>query len=406
MTQIVGYGGLVMGFPVLLGPMQADLRASTAQVTLALTISTLIGALSAIPIGRWLDGHGARLAMVGGSTAGVLSIVAWSQVQSVTQLYAVFVVNGFALALSTYEAAFAVIVVATSARQRDSALLWLTIATAGVSAFYYPLTGWLESQLGWRETLLVLAAVTAVVAIPGHLWVVPDRRTHVVQIQRRTGARMGAALRDPRFWMLTGSFVAEAVANAAVGIQLVLYLREQGHSAQYAATIPMLTGLLSIPIRLCLGSFLRRFGAVNVTAAAFAVQGLGAVLLWSHGASAWLVALAITAHGFGNAVATLTRPAIYADRYGAAQFAGIVSITALLMGIARAAAPLGAAVLPGDTFLLWALAACVIATAALLAPWGPPAPHSVSPAPSTHPSHEETRYEHHHQRRDPADVAG
>ena len=54
---------------MLLHPIAADLHASPAAVTGALTASVLAGAAVAVPVGRWLDRHGGRALMTAGSVA-------------------------------------------------------------------------------------------------------------------------------------------------------------------------------------------------------------------------------------------------------------------------------------------------------------------------------------------------
>jgi MFS family permease len=49
--------------------MEADLGFSRAQITGALSIGLLASALVALPLGRWIDRHGAR---------GVMSATEWS----------------------------------------------------------------------------------------------------------------------------------------------------------------------------------------------------------------------------------------------------------------------------------------------------------------------------------------
>src|SRR4051812_42434409 len=70
-TQTIGYGVLFYSFSALLTPIAVDLRTSTAGVTGALTLSIVVAGGAAIPVGRWLDRHGGRALMTGGSTLGV-----------------------------------------------------------------------------------------------------------------------------------------------------------------------------------------------------------------------------------------------------------------------------------------------------------------------------------------------
>ena len=69
-TQTVGYGTMYYAFAVLLHPIAADLHASPAAVTGALTTAVLAWAAAAVPVGRWLDRHGGRALMTLGSAGG------------------------------------------------------------------------------------------------------------------------------------------------------------------------------------------------------------------------------------------------------------------------------------------------------------------------------------------------
>jgi MFS family permease len=164
-TQTVGYGAMIQSFTVFLIPMSRDLGHSRTAIMGAATLSTLVGALAAVPVGNLLDRHGGRRLMATGSALGSTAVVGWSQAHSLAQLYLAFALIGVALALSTYEAAFAVLVVATEPRHRDGAITAVTMATGLATSFYYPLAGWLDAQLGWRASLLVLAASQALITI-------------------------------------------------------------------------------------------------------------------------------------------------------------------------------------------------------------------------------------------------
>jgi predicted MFS family arabinose efflux permease len=350
---------------VLLVPIAAELHASTAAVTGAATLSILVAAAAAIPVGRWLDRHGGRALMTGGSTLAVAAVLAWSQVQTIGQLYAVFGVIGLAGAASLYEAAFPVLIAATEPRQRDQALLAVTIVAGFASSITFPLTGWLLTHHGWRATLLVLACLLAITAIPGHLWAVPARRTHRATAHRRIGVRVRQALRETRFWLLTVAFVAHAAAVSAVSVLLVAFLRHAGHAATVAATVSGLLGVLSVTGRLATTRLARRYGMTTVTAVVFAVQAAGAAAL-PHvaGSLAW-AAVCITAFGLGFGVATIARPAILADRYGTHRYATIAATMTVPITLAKAGAPLAAAALGVGRFLTWAAAACLLAAALL-----------------------------------------
>lgn len=94
LTQTISYGALIQSFTVLLVPMAHELNTSRTAITLAAAISTAIGALVAIPIGRTLDKYGGRGLMSAGSLIGVLAVLGWSQAGSLPELYIAFAFIG------------------------------------------------------------------------------------------------------------------------------------------------------------------------------------------------------------------------------------------------------------------------------------------------------------------------
>ncbi|MBF8194481.1 MFS transporter [Nonomuraea sp. K274] len=198
-TQTAGYGVLYYAFSVFITPMSRELDAEVAELTGAITLAVLISGVAAPAIGRWLDRHGGRGLMTAGSALGALAVLAWSQVQSVAQLYLVCVVLGVASAMVLYEAAFAVIVAWFDAARRGPALLAVTVVAGFASSIFLPLTGLLVDLYGWRPTLVILAIGYAAVCVPLHLFAVRSRGAPP-QVDRRE--IVGAALRERPFWLL------------------------------------------------------------------------------------------------------------------------------------------------------------------------------------------------------------
>src|SRR5437588_12638875 len=71
-TETISWGVLYYAFSVFLQPMQTDLGWSRGATTGAFSLALVVSGLAAIPVGRWLDRHGARLLMSGGSCLGVV----------------------------------------------------------------------------------------------------------------------------------------------------------------------------------------------------------------------------------------------------------------------------------------------------------------------------------------------
>jgi predicted MFS family arabinose efflux permease len=365
-TQTVGYGVLLYAFPVLLLPVAGSLGISPVVTAGAATASLVAAALAAVPVGRWLDRHGGRGLMTAGSVLGVAALVAWSASTSAWQLYVALGLVGLALAASTYEAAFAVLVaVIGDPASRRRAMLTVTLVAGFASSIFFPLTGVLTDRLGWRAALLCLAGLLAVTAVPGHALAVPNGRSPRTG-GRGTGAGVAEAVRDPGFLLATVAFLAHGVAVSAVSTLLVSHLVTAGLAATVAATVSGLLGVLSVAGRVLFTGVSARLGVTAVTAAIFAVQGVGALAL-PHAGSLTGVVVCVVAFGAGFGVATIARPAILLERYGTVRFATIAAAMSAPAALARAGAPVGAAALGDPEFLSWAGGACLLAACLLAA---------------------------------------
>lgn len=345
-SQTVGYGVLFYAFSVFLIPTVRDLHTSTPVVTGALTCSLLAGAVAAVPVGRHLDRHGGRTLMSAGSITASVLVVAWSQVHTVWQLYVVWVGIGIASAAVLYEAAFAVVVTWFGAEGRAQALLAVTIVAGFASSIFLPTAGFLSADLGWRDAVLVLAAVHAILTVPFHLLIRRPSRPST-KIVRDTDGRhreaIAVALRDPVFWMLGGSLLAQGAAVFVMGVLLVAALRDLGHSAVFAASAAGMLGVLSVSGRLAFTAAGRRASATDVAAMVFAIQGAGVGLLPLIGRNSLGALVCVLVFGLGFGVSTLIRPAVLANRYGIEAFATLSGVLTTPLTLVKALAPLGAA---------------------------------------------------------------
>ncbi|HET6531403.1 MAG TPA: MFS transporter [Actinoplanes sp.] len=386
-TQTVGYGTLYYAFAVLLHPMATDLHTSVTVVTGAFTAAILAWAAAAIPVGRWLDRHGGRGLMTTGALAGALLLLAWSRVQTAGQLYLVFAGLGVAMAMALYEAATAVVVSWFDPARRARAVLAMIVVAGLASTIFLPLTGLLNDRYGWRITLVALAVIYGLVAVPLHALIVRRAPTPgTARSTGRSGVRVGHAVRDGRFWCLAVAFVAHSGAMSVMSVHLVGYLISRGHPATFAATATGLLGALSVSGRLLLTGAGRRIPLHLAVGVIFAVQSVAAVALHAVGQTRPGAIAAVVCLGIGFGVASLATPQLLAGRYGTTAYATIAGTLATPVTLARAAAPLGAAYLytatSGYTAVLTAVAAATtIAAGSILTRARTPPPPSIDPQP-------------------------
>lgn len=368
-TQTIGYGVLYYAFSVFLAPMARELRASNAQIAAALTLSILIAALCAPLIGRLLDARGGRGIMTGGSILGAAAVLAWSRVDNLAQLYAVFAAIGVACAMVLYESAFAVIVSWFDGQSRANALLALTVVAGFASSIFLPLTGLLVEGYGWRQALVVLALIYGVAAIPLHALVL-RRRTHARPRAERNEI-VRTASRERPFWLLVVAFTANGGAVAVIAVLLITYLIHLGHSPVLAATLAGLLGVLSVTGRLVTTGLQTRLPAALIAATIFAFQGVAALLLPLVGRTVPGAVGAVLLFGLGFGIGSITLPHLLVGRYGTAAYGSLSGRIAAFSVADKALAPLGAVALAQAVGYAWVMgavaAASIIAASALIA---------------------------------------
>ena len=388
-TETVSWGVLYYSFAVLQVPMRAELGLSSATVAGAWSLAVLVAGVCAVPAGRWIDRHGARALMTGGSVLAVLLVLAWSRVQTVTGLYLVFAGIGVVSAAVLYEPAFAVVVRWFSA-DRARALLVITVVAGFASTIFLPLSQALVRAVGWRDALVTLAALLALTTVlphalvlrrdPADLGLAPDgadpgvardpARTlpaRAVQVPAHSVSRTaGWAVRDRRFRLVTLAFTANALAVVVVAVHLVPYLREAGHPAMLAASSAGALGLLSVTGRLLVTWASRDRPTWQPVAVAFAAQGVGAVVLLVAGRTVAGVVVFVLLFGLGFGVGTIARPAMLAAAYGTASYATLSALLGVALTGARTVGPVAAGAVRTGTgnyqpVLLGLAAACVLA---------------------------------------------
>ncbi|MGI8609283.1 MAG: MFS transporter [Candidatus Dormibacteria bacterium] len=381
-TETVSWGILYYAFAIFLVPMQSSLGANRGQISVAFSLALLGAGAAAIPVGWWLDRHGARVLMTVGSIVAAVLVVAWSGVTSLLELYAVFTAIGVASAAVLYEPAFAVIAV-WFRRERQAALLTLTVVAGFASTIFLPLTAYLVGRFGWREALVILAALMAVLTVlphaailrrrPSDVGFAPDggeRSQGVVPASPTAGSLgLGIALRNPALRWLIAAFFVAGLASTTIQVHLVAYLEDQGRSAGLAAAVAGSLGALSVGGRLLLSAFSRRLSLSTVTAGMLATAGVCAgIMLLVPGPLGIAVFVLATGPTFG--AMTIARAGLLASYVDVGRYGRLGGLVALVLTVSRVAAPATAGALRTLTgsyvVVIVIVGVCMIAAALLL----------------------------------------
>lgn len=382
-TQLVSWGILYYAFSVVLLPMQLETGWDTGAITGAFSLGLVIGGLVALPIGRLLDRFGARQIMSLGSVASVLLVVAWSQVQTLTDLYVVWSLLGVSMACVLYEPAFAVIA-RWFQKRRSQALTAVTIGGGLASVVFVPLTNALVTAGGWRDALLALAVVLALITIPLHVLVlrrhpsdlglqVDGGRVQIkeVNLPPPTGSlTLREALRTGAFWWLSLAFTGMSFGVLAISVHLIALLGERGVDAGFAALILSVLGGSQIPGRLVFAPLAARFTTLTLTRGMFTLTTAGLVLLLFAHEPLHLLAFAVL-FGAGQGASSPARAALMAEYFGPLHYGTITGMQSFVTTFARSLSPVAVGVLVTATgsYALVTPVMLVLSVTALFALW-------------------------------------
>lgn len=357
-TEMTSWGVIYYAFSVLLTPMQQELGWPQAHFTGAFSLALFISGIVALPIGRWLDQHGARGLMTLGSCLATVLVVAWANVQTLLAWYLIWAGLGVAMAAILYEPAFAV-VATWFQRKRQHALTILTVGGGLASVVYVPLITRLLSTMAWREVLLWLAGGLAILTIPLHglvlrakpadLGLLPDGEPLPVVATASTPSiqpsmSLNKAVRVGAFWWLALAFGLTTMATFTLDVHLISAIKAQGYAPEIQALAVAIMGGSQIPSRILIGSVGRRLPQVQLAWMLCLVQSLAfAIFLWVPSVGGLMIFACL--FGAGSGALTPTRAALVADVFGSAQYASISGALALLTTTARALAPVLASLL-------------------------------------------------------------
>lgn len=374
LTLVLSWGSLYYAFAMLAHAMQAELHWSGPSVMGAYSVALLVWGLCSYPVGRIIDRCGGRMVMTLGSCLCGVLFVALSRVESLWAFYGVWAGLGAGMALTLYEPAFAVLVEAwpNAYRRRMGAL---TLAGGLASTAFWPLTHALAATLGWRDTVLVYAAIHLLVCAPLHWFVLPTSqpRGHLAQ-QEGSGfsavpqLSMRLAMRSTAFWLLTASFAAFGFVTSAIATHAVAMIESRGTTTAAALAIAALIGPMQVASRsteILLAHRLNPLttGSITVMLVPFAV-----LALWAASSTVVLLYAFAGIYGVGLGLLTIVRATTPVEIFGAG---GYASMSGALNGpsvLARAAGPLAGTFLialhHSYSTVLLVLLACAVGGAA------------------------------------------
>ena len=371
--QLITWGLVYYTFPLFVVPMEKELGWSRNELFGALSAGLLVAGLCSIPVGAWIDrGHG-RMLMTGGSLLAAAMMLVWSQTDSLPAFYALWIGLGACQSVTLYEPAFAVITRVYGPRFRK-AIMVMTFVGGLASTFGIPFAQMLIERIGWRPTLMVLAAINLGVAVFIHWMVVPGPKEVAVPIGPpplpKAGPRMGplaAALRVPAFWGLVVAFAGYGLAFSAMSFHLIPLLVERKVEIGVVMAIIALIGPMQVVGRVLLMAGQRHITTIQLGALIYFAFPISMAMLASGIDHVYGLILFAIVYGVANGLVTILRGMAVPEFIGPEGYGIVTGALTMPTNVMRAVGPLSAALawsaFGGYTPVLWGLAGIMLIAA-------------------------------------------
>jgi len=245
-TQVIGWGAIFVPFPLLLTQMEAELGWSRALINGAYTSGLLAGGIAAIPVGRYVDRHGARALMGWGALVSAALLFASSRVTEPWHFFAVWIAMGLAQAACLWGPAMAVVV--ALARDPARCITAITFVTGMTATGFLPLADQLIGAFGWRGaqvTFCVMQVLSSIIAF----WLLWREPKPGAPTTARKPLRLVEAMRSRAFAGLALCFAAHAFVATGLGAHLIPMLRERGLPEGLALLVAALHGPTQVAAR-------------------------------------------------------------------------------------------------------------------------------------------------------------
>jgi MFS family permease len=314
-------------------------------------------------VGRAIDRRGGRGVLVLSNVVLAGGLIVLAAANGVVLLAVAWAVLGIGMALGLYDAGFAALAALYGHNARGP-ITGITLFAGFASTVSWPLTTVLNDAFGWRETLLVWAALNVVIGIPLNLLLPVAMRP--AEIRRAVEHAIGWKPYKEMF-LLAFVFAAVWFVTGSMAAHLPGLLERAGATPVQAIAAAALVGPAQVAARLVEFFILRRAHPLISARIAALLHPLGAAVFAVFGPAA---AVAFTIfYGAGNGLLTIARGTVPLAVFGPHGYGERTGLLGAPARAAQALAPLLFGLLldaMGASVIIVSVALCLAAFAALL----------------------------------------
>ena len=321
-TQTLAWASSTYLPAILAAPMARDLGISRATVFGAFSVSLLVMAACGPMVGRAIDRAGGRNMLMWSNVVLAIGLVLLGCANHVALLFVAWCILGAGMAMGLYDAAFAALVriYGTDARKP---ITGITLIAGFASTVGWPLSAFMDAQIGWRGACFVWAALHVLIALPVNWRLIPvpaDAGAHPAPAAPSARVAPETAQtqkqRRSRFALLAIYFATTAFVTSAFASHLPGLLTQMGAGAAGAVLAASLLGPAQVAARLVEFGVISRYRlhALVTARVATALHPVACVILGVLGgppaligAPVVLAALFALLHGAGNGMITIAK---------------------------------------------------------------------------------------------------
>jgi len=257
-------------------------------------------------------------------------------------------VLGFGMALGLYDAAFATLA-EIYGRDARGPITGITLIAGFASTVGWPLSAFLDAELGWRGKCFVWAAMHVAIGLTLNLLLLPR------SAGARSHDRQAPASWEPRREMILLAYVFAAAwfVTGAMAAHLPALFERMGATTVQAVAAAALVGPAQVAARLAEFFIMRRIHPLVSARVAVSMHPIGAAVLAAFGAPA-AVPFALL-HGAGNGLLTIARGTVPLALFGPVNYGARNGLLGAPARATQAAAPLLFGLLL-DSMGVWVLA--------------------------------------------------
>jgi MFS family permease len=342
---------------ILAAPMARELDLAVPTVFAVFSGALLASAAVAPLAGRHIDRHGGRGLLSLTSLAFALGLVMLGLARGPLTLVAAWAVLGVAMGAGLYEAAFAALVRLQGQAAR-STITGITLLAGFASTIGWPLTAWLDVQLGWRGACFAWAGAHLLLGLPLNATLprpapdtgAPGAAASAPSRAQADAAAAAGATSTPHTagaapptqplrttLLLAWAFAATWFISTALATHLPRMLMAAGATLAVAVAVAALVGPAQVVGRLLEFGLLRRVHPLWSARLAALAHPVGAAALLLFGAP--VAALFAVLHGLGNGILTIAKGTLPLVLFGPVGYGLRQGWLTMPARLAQAAAP-------------------------------------------------------------------